>query len=73
MYIHTYAAVSIDTYYIFGKWKTKPGDFPNPFFFCSSCKWKFVVCPFVDDETNETYPFAHGLSGLVPLCMYTIF
>ncbi len=25
--------------------------FLNPFTGCSSCKRKFVVCPFVDDET----------------------
>jgi hypothetical protein len=31
---------------------------------CSSCKPKFVVCPFVDEETNGSYPFANGLNGL---------
>jgi phosphorylcholine metabolism protein LicD len=24
----------------------------------SSCQWKFVVCPFVDKETNTSYLFA---------------
>ncbi len=27
--------------------------FFNSFTVCSSCKWKFVVCPFVDKETKE--------------------
>jgi hypothetical protein len=31
---------------------------------CSSCKGKFVVCPFVDEETNGSYPFANKLNGL---------
>jgi hypothetical protein len=30
----------------------------------SSSKRKFVVCPFVDEETNGGYPFAIGLHGL---------
>jgi hypothetical protein len=38
--------------------------FLNPFTLCSSCKRKFVVCPFVDEETNESYLFANGLNGL---------
>jgi hypothetical protein len=29
--------------------------FPNPFTVCSLCKWKFVVCLFVDEETNGNY------------------
>ncbi len=31
--------------------------FLNPFTGCSSCKRKFVVCPFFDEETNWSYPF----------------
>ncbi len=31
----------------------------------SSCKQKFVVCPFVD---KESYQFANGLHGLNGLC-----
>ncbi len=49
------------------KWKTEngsPGDFPYPFTVCSSCKLKFVICPFVDKETNRRYPFANGLKKL---------
>ncbi len=34
-----------------------PGDFLNLFIICSSCKWKFVIFPFVDEETNGSYPF----------------
>jgi hypothetical protein len=30
----------------------------------------FVVCPFVDEETNGSYPLANGLNGLVHLCNY---
>jgi hypothetical protein len=26
-------------------------------------KPKLVVCPFVDEETNGSYPFANGLNG----------
>ncbi len=38
--------------------------FFNPFTVFSSCKRKFVVCPFVDEETNRSYPFANRLHGL---------
>jgi prepilin-type processing-associated H-X9-DG protein len=31
---------------------------------CSLCKWKFVVCLFVNKETNQSYPFANGLNRL---------
>jgi hypothetical protein len=48
-----------------GKWKTKAkAIFLNLFTFCSSCKRKFVVCLFVDEETNGRYPFANGLNRL---------
>ncbi len=39
--------------------------FLNPFVHLA--KQKFVVCPFVDEETNECYPFAYGLNGLTGL------
>ncbi len=39
--------------------------FLNPFFtVCSSLKWKFSVCPFVEEEISGSYPFANGLNGL---------
>ncbi len=38
--------------------------FLYPFTVCSSCKQKFVVCLFVDRETNGSYPFANGLNRL---------
>jgi hypothetical protein len=41
--------------------------FLNLFTVCSSCKWMFVVCPFVNEEINESYPFANGLKGLAHL------
>ncbi len=36
----------------------------NPLSISSLCKWKFVVCLFVDKETNQSYPFANGLNRL---------
>jgi hypothetical protein len=53
-----------------------PAIFLNLFTVCSSCKWKFVVCPFVDEETKGSNPFANGrnglnkLNGLVHLCVH---
>ncbi len=48
-----------------GNQKTEAqGIFLYPFTVCASCKLKFVICPFVDEETNKSYPFANGLSGL---------
>jgi hypothetical protein len=38
--------------------------FLSPFTICSSCKRKYVVCLFVDEETNGSYPFANEISGL---------
>jgi hypothetical protein len=45
--------------------------FLHPFTVFSSCNRKFVVCPFVNEETNGSYPFANrlnGLNGLARLC-----
>jgi hypothetical protein len=47
--------------------------FLNPFTICSSCKQRFLVCPFADEETNGSYPFANGqngLNGLAHLWLY---
>ncbi len=33
--------------------------FLRPFTVCSSCKQKYVICPFVYEETNGSYPLAH--------------
>jgi hypothetical protein len=61
--LYVYAAVSK------GKRKTEAQTiFFNPFTVCSSCKLKFVACPFVYEETNGSYPFANGLHGLAHLC-----
>ncbi len=46
--------------------------FFNPFTVCSLWKLKFVVCPFVDEETNGSYPFANGLNGPAHLHMLTV-
>jgi hypothetical protein len=40
--------------------------------FCPLCEWKFVDCPFVDKETNGSYPFANGLNRLVHLCIVVV-
>jgi hypothetical protein len=45
--------------------------FLNPFTVGSWCKRKFVVCPFVDEETNGSYPFANGLNELAHLVTIT--
>jgi hypothetical protein len=53
--IHRYAAVSN------GKQKREAqAIFRNPFTVCSSCNWKFVVCLFVYEETDGSYPFGNG-------------
>jgi hypothetical protein len=49
-----------------GKWNPK-AIFFNLFTVCSSCKRKFVICPFVDEEKNGSYPFATKLNGLAHL------
>jgi hypothetical protein len=41
----------------------------NPFIICSLCKRKFVVGPFVDEETKGSYPFSNGLNELSHLCI----
>jgi hypothetical protein len=46
------------------KQKSDPAFFLNPFTICSSCNRKFDLCPFIDEETNGSYPFANGLNGL---------
>jgi hypothetical protein len=46
--------------------------FFNPLTICSLWKLKFVVCPFVDEETNGSYPFANGLNGPAHLHMLTV-
>ncbi len=42
--------------------------FRNPFTVCSLCKRRFVVCPFVNEETNGSHSFACGLNGLAHRC-----
>ncbi len=39
-------------------------NFLSPFTVCSSCKRKFVVCPFSYEVINGSYPFANELNGL---------
>ncbi len=52
MFINIYNAIS--------NGKRKP---MRLFTVCSSWKRKFVICPFVHEETNRSYPFANGLNG----------
>jgi hypothetical protein len=53
---------------VYGNRKTEAQViFLNPCTVCSSCTRKFVICPFVDEETNGSYPFANGLNGLYGL------
>ncbi len=67
---YIYVDIYLDIYMLFsavsnGKRKTEAETiFLNPFTRCSSCKRKFVVCLFVDKETNESYLYANGLNGL---------
>ncbi len=42
----------------------------NPFAVCSLRKLKFVVCPFVDEETNGGQQFVNGLNGRNGLAYY---
>jgi demethoxyubiquinone hydroxylase (CLK1/Coq7/Cat5 family) len=46
--------------------------FQNQFTVCSSCKQKLVVRPFVDEETNGSYPFANRLIRLAHLCTHYV-
>jgi hypothetical protein len=46
-----------------------PGDFPLSVYLLLI--FQTEVCPFVDEETNGSYPFANGLNGLAHLRMYS--
>jgi hypothetical protein len=51
--------------YVYCGFKRKPrAFFLNPFTACSSDKQNFVICAFVEDETNGSYPQANRLNGL---------
>jgi hypothetical protein len=65
IYVFIHTSLSIFTVYICCRFKQKTeaqAIFLNPFSVCSLCKRKFVVCPFVYEETNGNYPFANGLN-----------
>jgi hypothetical protein len=55
------------------KWQTEAqAIFINLYAVCSMSKRKFVDGSFVDEETNESNPFAdrlNGLNGLAHLCI----
>ncbi len=67
MYISTYLYLwYINKYVAVSKGKRKTGDqtiFLNPFTVCSSSKQKFVIWPFVNVETDRSFPFVNGLNG----------
>ncbi len=45
------------------KWKAEAQTiFLDQFTVYSSCQQKFVICLFVDEETNGLYPFANSLN-----------
>jgi hypothetical protein len=69
--ILTAPTIHIHIYYIlpFLTENGSPDFFLNPFTVCSSYKRKFVICPFVDEETNGSYLFANGLNGLAHICL----
>jgi hypothetical protein len=43
--------------------KGSPSNFTSSVYRLRIMKWKFVICLFVDEETNGSYPFANGLNG----------
>jgi hypothetical protein len=51
------------------KWKTEAQVIClSPFTVYSLCKWKFVMYPFVDEETKRSSLFADQLNRLAHLC-----
>jgi hypothetical protein len=68
-YIYVYITVIYVYVAISNKKQNKEAQkiFLNPFTVCSSSKKKFVICPFVDVETNGRYPFENGINGLAQL------
>ncbi len=75
IYIYIYIHIYVDIYgiYLYGYIRLYMLPFQreteaqliflNPFTICTSCKQKFVVCPFVYEETNGCYLIANGLRG----------
>ncbi len=61
--IYIYAAISIYIYVDVSRKMESQVIFFNPCTVCLLCKQKFVVCLFVDKETNRSCPFANGLNG----------
>ncbi len=47
-----------------------PGDFPSSV--CSSYNLKFVVCPFVNEETNGNYPRTKRTSPSVEILVHSL-
>ncbi len=72
IYIYIYISTIYQCLYISFHFKQKAENRSQVIFLnlvpvCSSCKRKFVVCPFVYEEKNVSYLFANGLNGLVHL------
>jgi hypothetical protein len=68
IYTYTYICLYLYTAVSHGKQKTEAQVFClNPFTVCSLYNQKFVIYPFVDEETNGSYPFANKLNRLAHL------
>ncbi len=68
-YIYIYIYTENGSIYIHCRFKWKmesgsPGDFSYSIYHLLIVKLKFIVCPFVAEETNGSYPFANGLNRL---------
>ncbi len=71
VYINTETAANIYIFVVVSNLKQKmetQAIFFHPFTVCSSCKRKFIVYLFVDEETNGSCPFANRLHRPAHLC-----
>ncbi len=81
IFIYSYIYIYVYIFYIYiyilyaavSNRKQKPRRFPLLRLPFAHRKRKFVVCPFVDEETNKSCLFAQGLNGLAYLCaLFTV-
>jgi hypothetical protein len=49
-----------------GKWEAHASFF-NRLLFVRHANGSLLFCPFIEEETNRSYPFAKGVNGLVYL------
>jgi hypothetical protein len=75
-YIYLYLYISVYMYFVYAAFSNRKRKTEaqvivlHPFIVCSSCKRKLVVCLFVYEETNGSYPFANGLNVLNGVALY---